>query len=482
MEFRITTSAETEYQNQLPDSLLRINRQNGSIVVKEYANSHLRFRNNVQAYLALTPFTMNGKRFFFQTFKDNWHSAESFQNWMCNRFASYMRNRVPTTLNYDHHIILFNTNGSWNEDELFRIVDAAYPINRILVAGCTLSPGHKIRVITSPNEHDVFIFTNNINHGIMLKVISILPLVCPSLAPDALLPETEEAYPIDMFIKLGNLDFDGWVALYTEWYHTSEEVRQRARMLINLIEIPNGYQETERQRVTHEIREIDRSVENYIAEIRNQYAYREDRLARLARLDNIENPMIELIEYLKKKKEIKMVERKNGTYHHLYFLAVQPVNIYDKEGLQSYINSPMRNHFNEGQLAPFYQDVFIDQKYMLYTAVAFNIDFHAYTVIEDGYMISPTYGIPNPHLMEYHCWGNNKALITQALGNQDFVVALEQALAAGRSFNFHDSPVMRRFRDHLNSGSDLYINPKSLLNVETGEWLSLRQYIYEGRR
>jgi len=53
--------------------------------------------------------------------------------------------------------------------------------------------------------------------------------------------------------------------------------------------------------------------------------------------------------------------------------------------------------------------------------------------------------MPNPHINEYNCMGNYTRIINQLLQKRDYIGALEQCIASGKSLNWGDSSVMACF-------------------------------------
>ena len=78
-----------------------------------------------------------------------------------------------------------------------------------------------------------------------------------------------------------------------------------------------------------------------------------------------------------------------------------------------------------------------------------NYDVRFYEV--EGYK----YGIPNPHIYYYNCWGDNESVITKHLTNQDYAEAYMQIKASLSGINLTDGPVITRFVEGLADFSDI---------------------------
>ena len=82
--------------------------------------------------------------------------------------------------------------------------------------------------------------------------------------------------------------------------------------------------------------------------------------------------------------------------------------------------------------------------------------------------------IPHPHLYHFACLGGNAGYITQYLSSGDWDMAIEQAIAATKNFNFGDSTVLDRFlRDVENYYTDSSL--KCILDND-GNKLTLKEF------
>ena len=83
------------------------------------------------------------------------------------------------------------------------------------------------------------------------------------------------------------------------------------------------------------------------------------------------------------------------------------------------------------------------------------------------------YGIPNPHMREYDCWGDNKAKITNFLDEKKYDLAYTQIISAIAGINITDGAVMDKFMEYLNSS--VYNNSYCITDMETGEVMTLKE-------
>lgn len=84
------------------------------------------------------------------------------------------------------------------------------------------------------------------------------------------------------------------------------------------------------------------------------------------------------------------------------------------------------------------------------------------------------FGIPNPHMEEHNCWGDNYYRIIRALEARDYVSAYSQAKSAIAGLNVDDSVVMNDFYRYL-SRTTPFKKVKCIRIPETGELLTIKE-------
>lgn len=94
-----------------------------------------------------------------------------------------------------------------------------------------------------------------------------------------------------------------------------------------------------------------------------------------------------------------------------------------------------------------------------------NYDVRFYEV--EGYK----YGIPNPHIYYYNCWGDNASIITKHLTNQDYAEAYMQIKASLSGINLTDGPVITRFVEGLADFSSI----PCIRDFETNKTMTLEE-------
>lgn len=80
-------------------------------------------------------------------------------------------------------------------------------------------------------------------------------------------------------------------------------------------------------------------------------------------------------------------------------------------------------------------------------------------------------GIPNPHIQEYNCWGDNRPNIECALAEFNYDVAYSTIKSAIAGLNLVDNPVMGKFCRYITNG--YYDDINCIVDLETGKQMTI---------
>lgn len=112
------------------------------------------------------------------------------------------------------------------------------------------------------------------------------------------------------------------------------------------------------------------------------------------------------------------------------------------------------------KLRTFYNAVFVDETLKIRMESTLQIYFQTGDQY-DGihcYSQSVEYGLPNPHLQYFDCFGNNEANIVEAIGKADLIGAIACGIASVCNLNLGDgSPVSKFVKDLWDDYKDCYI-------------------------
>lgn len=124
--------------------------------------------------------------------------------------------------------------------------------------------------------------------------------------------------------------------------------------------------------------------------------------------------------------------------------------------------------------------IFIDQTLRIKFCAAYEFYFGEYVhpLTDFAYGSEMRNCMPNPHIDRYRCIGNYERTINQCIRKNNYIGALEQAVASCKSLNFGDSTVMKEFMRRM-YGLDGYNHNvcvelpdgKVVTPKEAAEWL-----------
>lgn len=99
--------------------------------------------------------------------------------------------------------------------------------------------------------------------------------------------------------------------------------------------------------------------------------------------------------------------------------------------------------------------LFIDQEIQLSLFSRIMLDFDTKTITAERGTLASTPSvfevdsIRNPHIEGYNCFGGNKQIIIESLRKNDFIMAIQQAVASVGGINVYDSTVMSTFSNTI---------------------------------
>lgn len=205
----------------------------------------------------------------------------------------------------------------------------------------------------------------------------------------------------------------------------------------------------------------------------NQLLLEYDALYKVSEDENLEENIKELKEYFINHKFIKKV-----TFHKPYLnLTIEnPLIYYEKDLAEIYLS----RRYNKGLKHKIFTDIFINEKYRLWTYTNFNFNitnFSVENITSDEYPKDNCY--PHPHLNFYGCMGNFYDTIREWQTTYNYIGAMEQCMSMCFNLNFADSTVTNRL---FNNIEDSYNILHCFEDVETKQFLSFEELIqkYKG--
>lgn len=218
------------------------------------------------------------------------------------------------------------------------------------------------------------------------------------------------------------------------------------------------FERVEISRAEEEINDILRRIQNYRDQIAEYNKRKRDLDIRILGLSvkAAENEgKSEIMEYFLRNKNVVLYEVGDDW---ISFGAKNYCLIYEQDAAKSAINNPNsffykidgRTHEHvipAEDMKLLMTEIFLNQKLRLRFCAAykFSMSGNAYGLRNFTYSYEFSECTPNPHIDRFECIGDYQTLMEEALRENDFIMAVEQAIASCGSLNFNDYTVMKEF-------------------------------------
>jgi hypothetical protein len=497
-------NTNTEHLNTWPTSLSQIHQldilnstSSGKFSCQEYESSRLKATSNrafrAALYPMVSPANPRAISIELRTEKPNYSDGLVFAGSSLDRIiVSRLKNEHQSS---HIDILIINTEGSENQDAMYSYFAAQYGkyINRAFNLAMLTSSGHRATIaVRKTNNQDpyqrflsIVILTNQCNHGLLYKLAALLPAMMDDATRAIWLPDNP---PLEMYAAMGADQDDKFWALFSEWYINLMNARLKAHRYDGFDSFFKTLGKDEEKALTSEVDAYQRDIKD--KEIRLAALYESLRLSQ-AKLfgvqyeHNNEN-LEEILAYIRKRKGFigsEIIEGDSGRKTLLLdFFA--PCNNYERDYVERLIN---RGNWPReyASLEPLVKRIFIEQTHTLWFHQWFVLDPRSTNdnITRAGNLPSRLWamepkGIPNPHIYEYGCWGNSRFAIINAAKKGDWIVMIEQCIAAITNFNFTDGPVFRTLFSHLSTGdNDKYNRPCIQDNAHPERWYTVQEFV-----
>lgn len=130
------------------------------------------------------------------------------------------------------------------------------------------------------------------------------------------------------------------------------------------------------------------------------------------------------------------------------------------------------NIFYATEMQDLMYKLLIDGKYTIIFDCYIIWDIIHNSVSSDGCVNIETELIPQPHIVFYNCFGNNKSEIVKALVDSNYELALDCTNAAASSYNLGDGAVTRKLIEYIKNHTD-----HKVFNNETQTFVTIQEVI-----
>lgn len=344
---------------------------------------------------------------------------------------------------------------------MFKELDALPNLKEHKALSLTLqeNPNHKIRCYTELQQNGVMIVTSEYTWELLRKLIACIPILFPQFD----IPEEV----LDLMALFGGNDFDKWNTAFQNWISQQNfedtKLQQDLRYL-------STYHQTSQLNTKHQHKvDLEHDIQNYLMTLGNLYKNLETvtfEINNLEQIDIKENN--ELYNYIKKHPYLKQVSLYNNNI--LRFIIQAPFKYYDTDALKAYYKKTDSIITSNNNIARLFNDVFLEREYTLITECPIKFKLDNCTVSVDRDISDTGLYIPQPHLIGHSCFGSNGPAITKALGQHDYIFAIEQVVASVQNINFTDTTVLRTLIDYIKA----YQTRPTLVEQKTGKILSIQ--------
>ena len=301
---------------------------------------------------------------------------------------------------------------------------------------------HKIRVYFWENK--LLVVTNIYTWELLRKLIALLPRISPLFTMTPFLEELLRAF--------GTNDYNTWTTLFTTWFITQKF--HLIQLKTDLIRLINSRQERRLTTLQDNINGAQRDIrenENYLLDVYTRLQNYQQDLYNLQLQPDLNAE--EFFDYLQHHKQLTNIRVINDVLLHLNI--VTPLIYYDKDALAAYYK---RTNDTLAQATPrtrqLLHDIFIAQKYNLFTETSLYLDFAANEITRTENEHLQHTAPPQPHLMQLNCFGNNGRTIRKHLVDKKYIEAIEQTVAATQNINFVDTSAVRKLIGILNQWTE----------------------------
>ena len=329
----------------------------------------------------------------------------------------------------------------------------------------------------NPELKSVILFTDNMDirrmHYLQCGIFAFLPWY---FDPDAGVTELE----MELINSLREKTSDKYEACIAKIAEQYDFETQRIRSLLKGFE--SRFEVEQRQSVQNEIdtivrrlNDLDRQYGEYLRRKREQ----ENILFGLEMKLGQNGEESELMDYFLRNKQL-ILESVDGPRMRFYVRAT--LDYFDEDLASRVINNEgsclYRDRGTNAQLTVEEMKLLMTEIFLKRTLrirfcaeYGFRIGGSVEGLMDCSYPSSCAEYLPNPHIDNYGCLGNNQMIINERLRESDYIGAIGQCVASAKSLNFGDSAVMGRF------ASKIYNSTKRFIESPDGTVMTVKEAV-----
>lgn len=298
---------------------------------------------------------------------------------------------------------------------------------------------HKIRVFNTA-DNTLVVFTNRtVSYTLIRKLTAVLPALFPAYFADLNIP-------IELFTSLVGPK-DVWYQLFDTWLTNAKLIEARQEQAI--LKLVQALEDREVTQCVELISNTASSIRNLNDQLRTHYRnLRENQLKLVGIQQQGNNAFTEFVRYVRNKPNVTELRVYDGGL----LMRIHAPCMYQESIIADLLRSP-RSPWTDAQKL-ILKAIFIDKKYTLHfkAPVYMNISEPEITARAVEFRtVQQIFGMYNPHLYGYNCWGTNEPRIIKALSERNYIIALEQTVSAVGNINWADGAAVSKFNELLRS-------------------------------
>lgn len=186
----------------------------------------------------------------------------------------------------------------------------------------------------------------------------------------------------------------------------------------------------------------------------------------------------EIYNFFKAHKNISLLSvSRDGGSGSVKFSVLDTIDYYDEDDFKAIYNNP-RSYLGDStpEIRKIAYEIFINHRGAFRTESLFELDNlnDLYPYGDSQNITHKDIAIPHPHLIQYHCLGQNREYISRYLLEGSWDLAIEQCIAAAKNIFFGDGTVMPYFfNDELRK---FYEKDVKCIVADTGKDMTLKEF------
>ena len=317
----------------------------------------------------------------------------------------------------------------------------------------------KIMCFIDEEKHKVVVFCENMNirrmHYIQCAIFAFLPWYFdPQVGVNA-----DE---MELIKSLREKESDKYEACLEK---VAAKYDFRTLNIKNLLKgFETRYERIEAERLRSRIMDIISSIDNLEEEISRYLNDKREADTMLLGIETKiaqeqENEDSEIMQYFLCNKKLQLNTVNDSI---MTFSCEDYLTYFDEEMAKSMIDNPRsyvyvpngracNNYIKAEDMKRLMYAIFIDQTLRIKFCAAYQFELGRRVRALSGFDYDSNFKncMPNPHTDHYSCMGNYEREITNRIRENDYIGAIEQAIASCKSLNFGDSTVMKRFIEQM---------------------------------